>query len=204
TTVTTYPGGPTIHHTGGTNTQAFVDRLHDAFPDAPTIWLAGSSAGGYGATLDMHRFSDAWPSAAVDLLQDSSPFIPFVTNYETLQTAWAIAFPPGCTGCETNFTAAFDAVVAAHPNSRIGLDTWDDDQTIAAYFGYTTSLTPVQADLIANHYNQPHTRVFLAPGTSHTMLGQLTSIAVNGVPLEVWVAQWFAGDPQWQNVGFSL
>jgi hypothetical protein len=151
----------------------------------------------------MNRFSDAWPSAAIDLLQDSSPFIPFVTNYATLQTAWAIAFPPGCTGCETNFTAAFDAVVAAHPNSRIGLDTWDDDQTVASYFGYTTSLTPVQADLIANHYNQPHTRVFVAPGTSHTMLGQLTSIAVDGVPLEVWVAQWFAGDPAWANVGFT-
>jgi hypothetical protein len=203
TTVTAYPGGPTIHHTGGTNTQTFVDKLHDQFPDAQTIWLVGSSAGGYGATLDMNRFSDAWPSAQVELLEDSSPFIPFVANYATLQTAWAIAFPPGCADCTTNFTSAFDTVVAAHPTSRIGLLTWDNDQTIEAYFGYTTALAPIQADLLANHFNKPHTRVYEAPGTSHTMLGELTSISVDNVLLEVWVAQWLAGDPQWEDVGFS-
>jgi len=204
TTVTAYPGGPTIHHTGGDNTQAFVQALHDKFPDATQIWLAGSSAGGYGATFNMHRFSDAWPAAHVDLYQDSSPFIPMVSSYDTLQAAWHLAFPPGCTGCETSLTSVFDAVVAAHPDSRIALDTWDNDQIIAAYFGYgATPIHDVQLDLIRNHFNKAHTRVFVAPGTQHTMLGQLDSLAVNNMLLSLWVAQWFGGDPDWRSVGYS-
>jgi len=200
TTVTAYPAGPTIHHTGALNTQAFVDELAVAFPDAGTVWVTGSSAGGYGATLDFHRFATAWPNAGVHLLEDSSPFIPFVANYATLQTAWQIAFPPGCTGCDTSFTAVFDAVAAAHPTSRLALMTWDDDQTIAAYFGYTTSLIPVQDDLITNHFDLPNTHVFEAAGTSHTMFGQLTTVTSHGVHLSDWVTQWLVGDPAWATV----
>jgi Pectinacetylesterase len=200
TTITTYPNGPTIHHTGGTNTQAFVDALAGAFPDAPTLWITGSSAGGYGATLDFHRFTNAWPSAGVHLLEDSSPFIPFVANYDKLQTAWAIAFPPGCTNCATTLTSAFDAVAAAHPTSRLALMTWDNDATIAAYFGYTTSLAPVQDDLITNHFDHANTHVFEATGTSHTMFGQLATITSHGVRLSDWVTQWLVGDAAWATV----
>jgi len=200
TNVMAYPGGPTIHHTGATNTQAFVDLLAPAFPDAPVVWVTGSSAGGYGATLDFHRFTAAWPNANVDLLEDSSPFIPFLQGYDKLTTSWHIAFPPDCTGCDTNFTPVFDAVAAAHPTSRIGLMTWDNDQVVAAYFGYTTSLAPVQDDLITNHFTHPNTKVFEATGTSHTMFGQLATVQSHGVKLSDWVTQWLVGDTAWATV----
>ena len=200
TQVMAYPGGPTIHHTGGTNTQKFVDALHAAFPDAPTLWISGSSAGGYGATLNFHRFTQAWPSAQADLLEDSSPFIPFLANYDKLTSAWAIAFPPGCTGCATSFTSVFDAVATAHPTSRIGLMTFDDDATIKAYFGYASSLAPVQDDLIVHHFDHPNTKVFEATGTSHTMLGSVGSISSHGVQLATWITQWLVGDPAWATV----
>ncbi|MEP6860973.1 MAG: pectin acetylesterase-family hydrolase [Deltaproteobacteria bacterium] len=200
TNVMAYPGGPTLHHTGATNTQAFVDRLAPSFPAAQVVWVTGSSAGGYGATLDFHRFTAGWPSASVNLLEDSSPFIPFVVNYDKLTTAWKIAFPPGCTGCDTSFTPVFDAVAAAHPTSRLGLMTWDNDQTVAAYFGYTTSLVPVQDDLITNHFDHPNTKVFEAAGTSHTMFGQLATVQSHGVKLSDWVTQWLVGDGAWATV----
>lgn len=200
TQVMAYPGGPTIHHTGGTNAQKFVDALAAGFPDTATIWVTGSSAGGYGATLDFHRFTAAWPGAGVHLLEDSSPFIPMLMNYEKLPTAWAIAFPPGCTNCEASFTNAFDAVVAAHPTSRIGLMTWDDDAVIKAYFAYTGSLVAVQDDLIVNHFNHPNTKVFEAAGTNHTMFGGLGTITSHGVPLATWVTQWLVGDAGWTTV----
>ncbi len=200
TQVMAYPGGPTIHHTGATNTQAFVDLLAAAFPDAPTLWVSGSSAGGYGATLDFHRFTAAWPSAGVHLLEDSSPFIPFLVAYDQLQASWAIAFPPNCTGCETSFTAVFDAVAAAHPQSRIGLMTWDDDAVVKAYFGYTGSLVAVQDDLIVNHFDKPNTHVFEAAGTSHTMLGNVGAITSHGVKLSDWITQWLVGDAAWTTV----
>jgi hypothetical protein len=200
TTVTSYPGGPTLHHTGATNTQAFVDALAAAFPATPTIWVAGSSAGGYGATLDFHRFTAGWPSAGVHLLEDSSPFIPFLANYDKLQTAWQIAFPPNCTGCDATFTAVFDAVATAHPQSRLALMTWDDDAVIKAYFGYTSSLVPVQDDLIVHHFNKPNTKVFEAAGTSHTMFGALSTVTSHGVKLSDWVTQWLLGDAAWATV----
>ena len=60
----------------------------------------------------------------------------------------------------TTFTSAFDAVATAHPTSRIALMTWDNDATVAAYFGYTTPLAPVQDDLITNHFDlAEHARV---------------------------------------------
>ena len=55
TTVQTYTvnGQPrTVHHTGGLNTQVIVDTLHATLPNITRIWLTGSSAGGYGATLE--------------------------------------------------------------------------------------------------------------------------------------------------------
>jgi len=200
TQVMAYPGGPTLHHTGGTNTQLFVDALAAAFPATPTIWVTGSSAGGYGATLDFHRFTAAWPSAGVHLLEDSSPFIPMLANYDKLQSAWKIAFPPSCTGCDQSFTNVFDAVVAAHPASRIGLMTWDDDAVVKAYFSYTTSLVPVQDDLITNHFNHPNTKAFEAAGMNHTMFGGLGTITSHGVPLATWVTQWLVGDAGWATV----
>jgi hypothetical protein len=199
--VMSYGSAGTVHHTGATNTQAFVETLQRAFPGAANIYVLGSSAGGYGATMNFHRFTAAWPSASVHLLQDSSPFVPFVTNYSTLQAAWQIQFPPGCTGCGSDFTSAFDAVATAHPNSRIGLLTFDDDATVSAYFGYTTSLVPATMELVDDHYTQPLTKAFVVAGTSHTMLGGLSTItAMNGELAGTWVTQWLVGDPSWATV----
>lgn len=197
--VTAYPSGPTLHHTGGMNAQAFVAAIAAAFPDAPTVWVSGSSAGGYGATLNFHRFTSAWPSAGVHLMEDSSPFLPFQANYSIMQNAWNIEFPPNCTSCASSFTSVFDAVVAAHPSSRIGLMTFDNDQTIAAYFGYTSLVQP-QDDLITSHFNHANTHVFEVVGTSHTMLGNVGAYTVNGVPLATWLTQWLTGDAAWATV----
>ncbi|HEY1817329.1 MAG TPA: pectin acetylesterase-family hydrolase [Kofleriaceae bacterium] len=199
--VMSYGSAGTVHHTGATNTAAFVAKLQQAFPGAANIYVLGSSAGGFGATMNFHRFTTTWPSASVHLLQDSSPFVPFIASYQTLQTAWQIVFPPGCTDCGSDFTSAFDAVATAHPNSRIGLLTFDDDATISAYFGYTTSLIPATMELVDGHYTQALTKAFVVAGTSHTMLGDLSTVtAANGEVAQTWVTQWLVGDPSWATV----
>jgi hypothetical protein len=78
--------------------------------------------------------------------------------------------------------------------------TWYNDQTVAAYFGYTTSLAPVQDDLITNHFDHPNTKVFEASGTSHTMFGQLATVQSHGVKLSDWVTQWLVGAAAWATV----
>lgn len=195
-------GAPrSVHHTGALNTQRFVDALAASFPDAPTVWLAGSSAGGYGATFALRHVADAWPDAGVHLLQDSAPFVPVLANYRTWQDAWLIDFPPGCTGCETDFSNVINAVATAHPTSRIGLLTYDDDAVVKAFFGYSGSLAPAIDKLLADQYARPTTHAFVVAGTAHTMLGELgTLVGPGGVHLSSWVTQWATGDAGWSTV----
>ncbi len=87
TAVRTYDVGgqsKTVHHTGGLNAQLIVDTVHAALPNVTRIWLTGSSAGGYGATLNLPRYAAAWPAASIQVLQDSSPFVDVMGGYYPL------------------------------------------------------------------------------------------------------------------------
>ena len=201
TRVATY-GAHTVHHTGHTNAQTFVDALRATLPDTARIWVTGSSAGGYGATLDMPLFTAAWPSAEVDVLQDSSLFVPAMNQYATWQTSWALAFPPGCTSCATSFPSVIAALTAAHPASRIGLLTFRDDAVLESYLGYGAgTLAPAIDSLIASQYGLATTHAFELDGTSHTMIGQYATLTgKGGVKLEDWIHQWATGDAAWTTV----
>lgn len=192
----------TVHHTGSLNAQVIVEALHATLPDVARIWLTGSSAGGYGATLNLSRFAAAWPSAEVDLLQDSAPFVDVMGGlYPQWQQAWGIAFPPGCSACTTSFPAVIDALAGAHPAVRIGLLTYTEDAVVKAFFGYSGSLMPALTSLLANQYSHPTTQAFVLAGTSHTMLGSYATIAApDGTTLKSWVQQWATGDPAWHTV----
>lgn len=205
TTVQTYQvnGKPmTVHHTGALNAQLIVDSLHATLPSLTQIWLTGSSAGGYGATLNQYRFAAAWPSAAIDILQDSAPFVEDMGgNYALWQQAWGISFPPVCPNCATSFPAVIDTITAAYPASRIGLLTYTEDLTVRAFFGYSGSLAPAIDSLITNQYAHPNTHAFVLAGSSHTMLGSYQTItAPDGTTLKDWIAQWAKGDPAWTTV----
>lgn len=195
-----YDRAHSIHHTGAANTQAFVDALRATVPNPAHVWVMGSSAGGFGATLNLHRFTEAWPGAEVHLLQDSSPFVEVQANYEVWQAAWELAFPPGCAGCQTSFPAVMSAVGAAHPNTRIGLLHYDNDATIRLFFGYSGSLVPATDALLADQYARPNTKYFVAAGDKHTMLGEAATLSVEGVSLSSWFAGWLLGAPGWQSV----
>ena len=197
-------GTHTVHHTGATNTQHFIDALKATLPDATRIWVAGSSAGGFGATFNQHRFAAAWPTVDVHVLQDSSPYVPVLTAYATWQNAWSLQFPPNCTGCTTSLPNVVDAVTSAHPRSRVALLTYDDDAVIKQYFGYSAtagSLVPATNSLLANQYDLPSTHAFVIAGTAHTMFGQIgTLVGPGGVRLSDWITQWANGDAAWTTV----
>jgi hypothetical protein len=196
----------TVAHVGGTNTQRFIDALRVAFPDVRTLWLAGSSAGGFGATLNHHRFVTAWPTAAVHTLQDSSPFLtPTDGRYAAWQAAWSLQFPPSCgADCTTSLSAVLDAVTAANPTSRFGLMHYDDDATIKLFFGFPAtagSMVAASNALLDDHYALPTTQAFMLAGTTHTMLGQLATLtSPGGVRLVDWVVDWATGAPAWATV----
>ncbi len=192
-----------VMHVGATNTQLFIDTLRAAFPDARKIWVAGSSAGGYGATFNHHRFVAAWPDAEVHTLQDGSPYVP-ATLWSTWQQDWALQLPPSCTGCDASLPSVMDVLGAAYPRSRFGLLTYDDDAVIKQFFGYAAtagSMVSASNMLLDRQYDLPNTKAFMLAGNSHTMLGNVATLqSPGGVKLSDWIVQWASGATAWSTV----
>lgn len=191
----------TVHHVGARNTQRLVDVLRSTLPGLARIWTVGSSAGGYGATLNHHRFVASWPAAEVHLLQDCSPPVtPIdgeIIDYQTWQTQWQWQLPPGCAGCDTDFGQVISAISAANPTSRVALLAYDEDAVVKAFFGYQ-ALAPALATLLDTHYDQPSTHAFVLSSTAHTMLGNYAAVTQPGGPtLRAWVEAWATGGAAW-------
>jgi hypothetical protein len=196
--VKVYDATHTVHHVGSVNTQAMIDRVHAALPNAQHVWVVGQSAGGYGATLNFNRFRTAYPSAELALLQDSSMFITVAANYGLWQSSWMLQYPPNCASCDHDFRQVIATVTTAEPQSRMGLITYDNDTTIKLFFGYGLfdSIVAQVSSLSAMFYALPNTHVYEVMGTDHTMLGNVNT----NMALGAWVRQWASGDPAWANV----
>ncbi|MBI5543128.1 MAG: hypothetical protein HY901_04520 [Deltaproteobacteria bacterium] len=193
-----------VHHHGAINVQAYLRRLVPTFPGTRKILLGGSSAGGYGAQLNYHRFVDAFPEAEIHVLADSSQLVqPWGGLLGKMQAAWAIEPPPGCTTCLNDMPSWAAFLATSWPTRRFALLAFDEDQTLSLYFGSPLdgSFKAATDALLATSYD-PHakSRYFVLPGSSHTMLGRFATLTgPGGLPLQTWVGQWVSGDPRWAN-----
>jgi len=202
-------GGLVVHHAGALNTGAFLKRLAVTFPGARSIYVTGSSAGGYGVQLNYSRFAEAFPMAEVHALADSAQAVPPINpSYATLVAAWNLQLPAGCLECRTTITALPAWLATTYPGSRFALTAYIQDQTLSSFLGYTTGAEMNAAtQLLLTDAFAPtsNARWFAIDGTSHTMLGGLASIASSpasgSVRLEDWVTAWYTGDPAWASVG---
>jgi hypothetical protein len=193
----------TVRHHGGANAQRTIDALAATLPAVTRIWNMGSSAGGYGATLNHHRLAAAWPGAELHLLADCAPMLEPITNpladYALWQARWNMTLPPGCVGCETSFPAVIDAVAATHPASRIALLAYDEDAVIKLFFGYDLLAAPL-ADVIDAHYEGAGRHAFVLSSDKHTMLGEYGTVTQPGGPtLRAWIEAWATGDAAWAS-----
>ncbi len=183
-----------LHHTGGTNVADFARVLRATFPSVTRIWLIGLGEGGYSVTFDVGVFAAQYPGAEIDVLEDSSPFVPVLANYATWQQSWGVTLP-------ASFSSVIDATVAASPATRIGLLTFDDDSEIESFLGYQTGqLAPALDTLTAGAFDHATTHVFELTGKGHVMLSQYDTLQTpGGTTLATWVAQWATGDAAWAN-----
>jgi hypothetical protein len=181
----------TMHFAGATNMDLFLAQLKQLYPSAQTVWLTGSSAGGYGATLNFDRVSRAFSAAQVHLLADSSPFIE-TAHFAAWQATWAMQFPTGCTQCaDGGFPAVIDQLFTTYPNQRIGLLSYDQDQVIRYFFfggsgptevanpplaPFVTELAALETDYDAH----AHAKYFVVPGTSHVLWGDYGTRLADG------------------------
>ena len=78
----------TVHFAGAQNTALYLRKLHLTLPGVQRVWLTGSSAGGYGATLSFERTHREFSGAEVAMLADSAPFLP-TYHWSEFTTEWA-------------------------------------------------------------------------------------------------------------------
>lgn len=198
-----------IHHAGGANTALFLRRLAATFPGPRRIFVAGTSAGGYGAQVNYPRFAEAFPQAEIHLLADSAQLVqPAGTRYADWQAAWGWTPPATCATCATELPALAGWLRTTYPAARIALLARTQDATLRAFFGYAdaASFDLATRALLADEYPtvavDPAGRAhaFALPGTGHVLLDDLTT-ASGGVTLSTWLARWYDGDAAWDGAG---
>jgi Pectinacetylesterase len=191
----------TVHHVGSLNAAAIFAAAAATRPDAETVWLIGASAGGYGVTYNIGAARTAFPGRPVHTLADCSPMVTIEpTRWQTMQTEWAMKFPPTCTTCTSDMGAVAAAITAdAKPGDRYGLLAYTRDSVIATFFGLNGDQlrSRTLAEQAAFSGNQA---AYVLEGTEHVMLGNENLQTSTNVVLKAWVAQWASG-VGWANAG---
>jgi hypothetical protein len=197
------------HHVGRLNLQAILTRVQATWPAPARVVVSGSSAGGFGATLNYDLFRRAYPNAAVTLIDDSGPFLEGDAIPASTRAAWNTSWHlgdvvnPVCSGCATDLSLIYPALAGLYPQDRMALLSSLQDQTISLYFqlagpDFQTKLQQMIADRIDP---SPKFHTFLIPGTSHTILGMSDTMMAGGLTLEAWLGQMIGGDAAWTSVG---
>ncbi|MBZ4416246.1 pectinacetylesterase family protein [Myxococcus sp. RHSTA-1-4] len=201
--VRTY-GSKQVHHKGASNVAAWLPRLVATFPAVKRVFLAGSSAGAFGAQLNYERVAAAFPGAEVHVLADSGQMVnPAGTLYGTWLTSWGVAVPPACTGCESDFSRIPASLADTYPGSRFALLAWDQDAVLSTFFAHPAqTYDTLTRELLTSAYDgRGNARYFLKAGTQHTFLGSLDTVtSTTGVALDDWLTQWVEAAPALNNV----
>ena len=196
--------GRTMHFAGRRNLEADLAQIVPSFPDASRVTLSGSSAGGWGATINYWRVTEAFGGdVRVDLVADSSPMFARFGLLILGRGAWGLssALPPGCATCADDFRAIHQHYASTYPDSRFAYLSYDQDllvnvgslmDPLTFYF----TLKSLQYDTIRPI---PNARYFAPDGTAHTMLYDLASVASGSVTLGDFLTRMESDSPSWSN-----
>jgi len=198
-------------HVGRRNVEALLPRLRATFAAPARVVIAGSSAGGYGATLNYDLIRRAYPAARAELVDDAGPLLEGDGIPADDRSAWYANWhlgdvvDPLCADCRADLSRLYPALVAKYPQDRMALLTSLQDSTIRTYFLILLGLDFEQRlrALVTDRLAPTATfRTFAIPGESHTLLGGVDTISSGGFTLEAWLAAMLAGDAAWASVGF--
>ena len=121
-------------HVGRRNVEALLPRLRATLPAPARVVIAGSSAGGFGATLNYDLFRRAYPAARAALVDDAGPFLEGDGIPADERAAWYANWhlgdvvDPLCADCRADLSRLYPALVAKHPQDRMALLTSLQDQ----------------------------------------------------------------------------
>jgi len=215
-------GGKLRYFYGYSNITAFLERIVQSFT-ATQVLLTGSSAGGFGSSINYPQTQRAFGSVPVVLIDDSAPPMSTDVYPPCLQEIWRNVWKLDKTvlaECGTDCTdpGQFSEQLMAHvrkefPNMRGGLYSTMSDQTIRAFAGYgwsngynmcgedsvAVSSSVYQAGLTefrANMQATPGYGTFYIAGTSHTRLRSASfyTTTISNTTLPQWIANTLAGN----------
>ena len=204
------------HFVGFDNMKAYLSRLYPTFRSADRIVLAGSSAGGFGATLNWWQTQRAFGNVRVDLIDDSGTYMPPDILADgngsdaTEFTDWNLAStrPPGCTSCLTAIDTIYDFYSAQFPANRGALLSYTQDSVLPSFYGITESqFTTGLDELEASQFNpasDPNLAYFTVGATGHVLWFSRTLSAGNAstgtFTLQQFITLMESDDPSWRSL----
>ncbi|HET7844766.1 MAG TPA: pectin acetylesterase-family hydrolase [Xanthomonadales bacterium] len=203
-------GGNIRRHVGYANVGAYLERIVPTFPNASRVVLAGSSAGGFGATANWLRTQAAFGNVRVDAIDDSGTFMPasIVSPGSAAEVArfnnWNLAatIPAGCSACFNGIDNLYTYNAQQLPNRRGALLSYRPDPTLSAFFQISQSSFSNGLDIVrAVHFDPFSSRRYFVLGASgHVLFDDPGNTGTGGVTLEQWLTQMLSDDPGWSNV----
>jgi len=197
-------------HLGYANVGAYLERIVPTFRGASRVILAGSSAGGFGATFNWSRTQAAFGNVRVDVIDDSGTFMPpaIVPVTTTAQQArfnnWNLAatIPADCATCADGLDNIYAYNAQRFPNQRGALLSFRNDTTLSAFYQITTTQFAQGLDIVrAQHFDPFVTRrYFVLAGSGHVLFGNPATVGATGTTLEQFLTQMLNDDPNWVNV----
>jgi pectinacetylesterase len=202
-------GSLPAYFVGFRNIRAYLERLAVTFPGADRIVLAGSSAGGFGATLNWWQTAQAFPGVRVDMIDDSGAIMPNDvlpspnTEQDAQRVAWNLAAttPPGCTGCATAFDAIYSFDSSTFPNSRGALLSYRADSVLPLFYGISTQKFTQGLSETETQFFDPsaNLRYFNASGSGH-VLWFSPSLSTQSTTVLQFITLMVTDDPGWGSV----
>ncbi len=182
-------GTPTpTHHVGARNLDAFLAKLGPAFPSVDHVWLAGQSAGGFGALLN-HDFVARAFGVRTDVIDDSGPGV----GGAGYPASWNVRLPPDCPYCDTGLEALFLYDRAKYAETRFAFLSYEVDHVLPGFYG--ASEQDVVAWLLgfeSSFARLLNTASFVVPGKGHVVTSSSTDEAVKA-ELAVWLQRMVSG-----------
>lgn len=210
--VATYTSGTqqrVIQHKGRANVLALLPRIAATWPGVRKLVVTGSSAGGFGASLNYDVIRPALAPEQSYLIDDSGPSLVGEAVPKVLRDAWYTQWSLGqtagtaCTGCQDDFSLIYPALQQKYPSDRMSLLSYTQDAVIRAYLG-NVSETNFQTSLYqlsASRFDaSAQSRVFFVTGTSHVLLGNPGSISSQGTMLNTFLTRQVTDDAAWASV----
>ena len=208
---TQLPGEFRIHHGGFDNFMVVLDWIRKNADKPEQILVAGSSAGGYGASTSFPWVQKAFPKAKMAVLADAAQGVlsPAFDAALPGRNSWNPQLAPWVFGSDVNQvpSASILRIAAqASPKARVGQFTTNFDLVQIRFYGVSLATNPALPSCptagVAQNWNTsalaslgaataaPNYRHYVAGGQYHTILrsAQFYNEASAGVRFADWTA----------------